>query len=148
MAGRVGAVSWPEPTRKDHDAFCGTEGWRLVRNARGRTGTHHITYELDLPDGRILRTRISHPPDRSTYGPGMWKHILRDQLQVDEPDFWACARDGIKPDRGLPEPPATALPAELAHLLITRVGMAESEVAAMGKDEAVDRLNQYWTGRS
>jgi hypothetical protein len=38
----------------------------------GRTGTHHVTYELDLIDGGVLRTRISHPVDRSSYGRSMW----------------------------------------------------------------------------
>src|SRR4051794_37351203 len=85
-----GPVSRPQPTRDHHDRFCRIEGWRQVRNARGGTGTHHVTYELDLPDGRILRTRISHPVDRSTYGPAIWNHVLRDQLQVDEATFWAC----------------------------------------------------------
>lgn len=145
MAGRAGAVSWPEPTRKDHEAFCRNEGWRKVRDARGRTGTHHLTYELQLPDGRVLRTRISHPPDRSTYGPRMWHHILRDQLHVDQAEFWACARDGEKPGRGVPEPPAAALPAELVLLLISRVGLSDDEVRAMTKDEAVARVQRYWT---
>jgi len=53
-------------------------------------------------------------------------------------------RDGIKPDRGVPEPPPEALPAELVRLLIARVGLAEPEVAAMSKAEAVERLNRYW----
>src|SRR5256885_17060814 len=101
-------TSWPPPTRKDHETFCEVEEWRRVRDARGRPGTHHVTYELDLVDGRILRTRISHPVDRSGYGPSMWKHILRDQLDVDEPSFWACVQDGVKPDRGTPAPPAEA----------------------------------------
>ena len=57
-------MSWPQSTRQDHEKFCGAEGWGLVRDARGRTGTHHVTYELGLPDGRVLRTRISHPVDR------------------------------------------------------------------------------------
>jgi len=40
------------------------------------------------------------------------------------------------------------LPAELVALLTRRVGHAEHEVAAMTKEEAVARLNQYWsTGR-
>ncbi len=116
-----------------------------MRDARGRTGTHHVTYELDLVDGRTLRTRISHPVDRSNYGQSIWKHILRDQLDVDEPAFWSCAQDGVKPDRGKPEPPAEALPADLVHMLISRVGLPESEVAGMGKDEAVARLQSYWT---
>lgn len=83
-------MSWPAPTRADHDTFCRTEGWTRVRDATGHTGTQHITDELSLPDGRILRTRISHPPNRTTYGLRMWAHILRDQLCVDEATFWAA----------------------------------------------------------
>jgi hypothetical protein len=75
----------------------------------------------------------------------MWKHILRDQLDVDEPEFWSCVKDGVKPSRGTPEPPAEALPADLVYMLISRVGLAESEVAGMSKDEAVARLQSYWT---
>lgn len=138
-------MTWPAPTRKDHDTFCRAEGWRPVRDARGRTGTHHVTYELVLPDGRILRTRVSHPVDRSNYGPSLWRHILRDQLQVAEADFWACVHDGDTPDRGLPQPPAGALPADLVHLLISRVGIPETEVAAMTKQDAVARVQRYWT---
>jgi hypothetical protein len=138
-------MSWPQATRQAHEGFCDVEGWKPVRDARGRTGTHHVTYEFALPDGRILRTRISHPVDRSTYGHSLWSHILRDQLQVSEPEFWSCVRDGVKPDRGMPEPPARALPADLAYMLINRVGLSDSEVAAMSKAEAVERLNRYWT---
>lgn len=144
MAAGIREVTWPERTRKDHDAFCRAEGWRLVRDARGRTGTHHVTYELDLPDGRVLRTRISHPPDRTGYGKSIWRHILRDQLHVSEEEFWACARDGVRPDRGGPVVPSHALPADLVHLLIARVGLREAEVAAMTRDEAVARLQRYW----
>lgn len=138
-------MSWPQPTRKDHDTFCRVEQWRQVRDARGRTGTHHVTYELDLPDGRTLRTWISHPVDRADYGPSLWRHILRDQLQVDDDVFWRCVQDGIKPDRGAPTPPVEALPAELVHLLISRVGLPESEVAGMTKAAAAARLQRYWT---
>jgi hypothetical protein len=138
-------VSWPAPSRKDHEAFCEAEEWQRARDARGRTGTYHVTYEVGLADGRILRARISHPVDRSGYGPSLWSHILRDQLQVTEAEFWACVRDGVKPGRGVPEVPATALPADLVHMLISRVGLAEAEVAAMSKDEAVARLQRYWT---
>ncbi|WP_275291435.1 cytotoxic translational repressor of toxin-antitoxin stability system [Amycolatopsis sp. La24] len=138
-------TSWPHPTRADHEKFCQVEEWRRVRDARGRTGTHHLTYELDLVDGRILRTRVSHPADRSGYGPSIWKHILRDQLEVEEPAFWSCVQDGVKPDRGMPEPPAEALPADLVYLLLSRVGLEEAEVAGMSKAEAVARAQRYWT---
>jgi hypothetical protein len=104
-----------------------------------------VTYELHLHDGRILRTRISHPVNRETYGPGIWSHILRDQLDVDQATFWACVQDGEKPDRGAPEPPPEALPADLVHSLLTKVRLSEADVAAMSKEEAIARMQQYWT---
>ncbi|MFV2087505.1 hypothetical protein [Micromonospora sp. LOL_021] len=61
-------MTWPQPVRQAHEKFCQHEQWTRVRDARGRTGTHHVTFELGLADGRILRTRLSHPVDRSVYG--------------------------------------------------------------------------------
>jgi hypothetical protein len=97
-----------------------------------------------LPDGRILRTRISQPPDRSTYGVSAWHHVLRDQLGVTEAEFWACVNDGVMPQRGIIEAPKEAVPAEIIYLLVNRVGIPEAEVARLDKDEAIARLNQYW----
>jgi len=141
-------MKWPVPTRADHQRFCETEGWTRVRDARGRSGTHHVTYELALPDGRVLRTRISHPPDRTGYGRSLWAHVLRDQLDVDEERFWACVHDGVLPDRGVSPGRPGALPADLVHLLIHRVGLVESEVAEMSRIEAIARLEKFWTGGS
>jgi hypothetical protein len=78
----------------------------------------------------------------------MWSHILRDQLDVDQATFWACVQDGEKPDRGAPEPPPEALPADLVHLLLTKVRLSEADVAAMSKEEAIARMQQYWTNGS
>ena len=99
-------TTWPQPTRADHEKFCQVEGWQRVRDAKGRAGVHNVTYELVLWDGQVLRTRISHPPDRTTYGPAIWSHLLRDQLKVDQYAFWACVKEGKLPDRGAPRPPA------------------------------------------
>jgi hypothetical protein len=137
--------TWPQPTREDHERFCQLEGWQRVRDAKGRTGTHHVTYELVLWDGQVLRTRISHPPDRTVYGASIWSHILRDQLKVDQETFWACVQDGTRPDRGAPAPPSEALPADLVHLLLTRVGLTEDDVRRLSRPEAIARLQQYWT---
>lgn len=137
-------MTGPAPTRADHERFCLVEGWIRVRDAKSRTGTHHVTYELTLPDGRVLRTRISRPPDRTGYGPSLWAHILRDQLQVDEEIFWACVRDERRPDRGVPVISENALPADLVHLLLTRVGLREGEVRSLTKAEAIARLERYW----
>jgi hypothetical protein len=138
-------MTWPAATRSDHETFCVTEGWEPVRDSQGRTGTHHVTYELHLHDGRILRTRISHPPGRTTYGKSLWSHILRDQLDVTDAEFWACVRDKVKPDRGKPALPAEALPADLVHLLITRLGLREAEIATMNKADAIARMQEYWS---
>ncbi|HET9519322.1 MAG TPA: hypothetical protein VFO77_16485 [Actinoplanes sp.] len=134
-------------TRQDHAAFCATEKWTVVTNARRRQTGHHETYELRLPDGRILRTRISRPVNRDTYGPSMAAHILRDQLDVTAEEFWRWVHDGVPPPRGAPAPPAAALPLELVHLLVHRAGVPESEVARMTQDEAVARLRRYWATR-
>ena len=44
-------MSFPAPTREAHLRFCTTEGWELVRSARGAGSTHHDTFELALPTG-------------------------------------------------------------------------------------------------
>jgi hypothetical protein len=138
-------VRRPQPARADHDKFCRIEDWDRVRDARGNTGTHHVTYELALPDGRILRTRVSHPVDRSDYGPALWRHILRDQLVVTDAEFWACVRDRVKPDRGGgPAASARSIPADVVYQLIHRVGLSDAEVAKLGRDEAIERLRQHW----
>jgi hypothetical protein len=142
---RAEVIFRPAPTRQDHRTFCETEGWELVRDARGRASGHHAhTYELQLYDGKILRTRISDPPDGSTYGKSIWSHILHDQLNVDEQAFWACVRDGVKPERGEPEVPPEALPADLVHLLITRLGLSAAEFALMSREEAIAKMQQSW----
>ncbi len=120
------------PTREDHDTFCVTEKWALVRGASGKPVTHHRTYELALWDGRILRTRISKPVDKSDYGPSMWSHILREQLQVSSDVFWACVDDGILPDRGGPRPVDVkkAVPLYLREQLRT-FGVPDKEILAL-----------------
>jgi hypothetical protein len=76
----------------------------------------------------------------------MWASILRDQLDVTPDEFWACALDRVVPARSAPDfmADADALPAQLVYLLIHQAKVPEPEVAAMSRDEAVARLNQYW----
>jgi hypothetical protein len=132
-----------KPTRKDHQSFCLTEGWTQVRNARGKGG-HHVTFELTLPDGQVLRTRISHPPNRQTYGPSIWAHILRDQLQVSEDEFWACVREKNVPRRSRAELAMPSIPAGVVAQLLSH-GVEESEVRLMSRVEAIERLNLIWS---
>ncbi len=137
--------AWPQPTRADHERFVINEGWREVPSR------HHETYEVELPDRRVLRTRISRPPDKTTYGPRMWAHILRDQLDVTAEEFWTCVREGIPPDRtpdDAREDVDGAIPVEVVNLLIARVGLTRRDISSMTRQEAISRLNEYWsTGR-
>ena len=137
--------SGPRPTRADHQRFVADEGWQRVAS------THHETFELLLPDGRVFRTRISRPPNRTTYGPRRWSHLLRDQLGATADEFRACVRDGVVPDP-TPDDAAEeideAIPVDVVSLLIGRVGLSRGDLIGMTRDEAISRLNEYWaTGR-
>ncbi|MFD9132821.1 cytotoxic translational repressor of toxin-antitoxin stability system [Streptomyces bottropensis] len=133
-------VSWPAPDRDSHQKFCENDQWQPVHR-----GGDHDRYELALFDGRVLRTRISYPVDRRTYGRAIWGQILRHQLCVNESDFWTCVHDGVRPDRGAPAQPQESVPVRLAFQLIHEVKLPEEVVARMSKQEAVDRMNEYWT---
>ncbi len=138
-------MSHPAPTRRDHLRFCEIEGWSVVRAGTGRRSTHHETYEIELLDGRILRTRISRPPDRTGYGAALWSHILRDQLQVSPEEFWHCLRTNEPPARSTAPTPHDAIPTDLAYLLKTRLGLTDQQLAAMSRQTAIERAQQYWT---
>jgi hypothetical protein len=137
-------MTWPPGTWQAHERFCIAEAWDRVRDARGRTGSHHVTYELVLADGSILRTRISHPVDRTDYGPSLWNHILRDQLAVSAEEFWSCVNDGVLPARSVVAPAPESLPADLVHLLVHRVGLSSAEIASMTRAQAIERLQRHW----
>lgn len=131
-------------SRDDHEKFCVTEQWELVVNARGKPVRHHATYRLVLTDGRVLRTRISRPVDRTTYSSSIWNHILQDQLAVGDDEFWACVEDGVMPARGTAPVLESALPLALVWQLTHTAGIDEAVVAGMTKEQAVQALNDYW----
>ncbi len=131
----------PPATREAHDQFCENEKWTLVRGATGRPVTHHRTYELDLWDGRILRTRISRPIDKTDYAASMWSHILKNQLEVTAEAFWACVNRGVVPDRGKPDSPdvTKAIPLFLRQALRER-GVDDATILALDPASAAALL--------
>lgn len=135
----------PPATRADHETFCTTEGWAARKRATGKRGSHHVNYELVLPDGTILYTRISHPVDGTDYGPSIWAHILRDQLHVTADEFWNCVQNEVLPDRGQPPEVAEAIPLGVIRALIHEAHIPEAEVRAMTKAEAIARLSEFYT---
>ena len=134
-------------SRRDHHRFCQAEGWTEIRNARGQKVRHHITYELELSDGAVLRTRISRPANAESYGPNLWSTILRHQLCVTEVEFWACVKDKAPPDRGFVpvQLPANPLPAQLVAQLIYDAKVPEAEVSAMSLERAMERMIEHWS---
>lgn len=132
------------PTRADHEKFCINEDWSLVRNTRGNQG-HHMTYELVLSDGATLRTRISHPVNRTDYGPSLWSHVLKDQLQVTESEFWDCVSDKKLPQRSTPMPVRPGIPAGVVYQLITKFHLPENEVMKLTPKQAIAKLNDFWS---
>ncbi len=135
----------PPATRTDHETFCTTEGWVERTRANGKRGSHHVSYELPLPHGQILYTRVSHPVDRTDYGPSIWGHILRDQLQVSPEEFWDCVDNQVRPNRGQAQPVAEAIPLGIIRTLIQEAHISEVEVHSMTKTEAIARLAAFYT---
>lgn len=139
----------PIATRQDHERFCITEEWTKRKTATGKTGTHHVNFELALPDGRILLTRVSHPVDRTGYGASLWGHILRDQLDVTAQEFWDCVEEKIRPNRGAaPAPPTGAIPLGVVSTLIERFHIPEAEVRAMTKEQAIQRMVECYSAQN
>jgi hypothetical protein len=134
-------------SRRDHDRFCQVEQWSEVRNARGKKVGHHVTYELELPDGPILRTRVSRPANNTTYGASLWNLILTEQLCVSEQEFWDCVSNKNLPKRGFgaAETQGAALPAQLVHQLIHDLGVPEREIVVMTLERATELMVAYWS---
>lgn len=109
---------------------------------------HHSTWELPLPDGRVLRTRISRPVDNTDYGPRLWGQILKDQLEVGEPQFWECVNDRRRPVRvadTVEIPDKEPIPLGVVEKLTRLVGLGPDEIEHMTRDQAVARLNTFWS---
>lgn len=134
---------YPTATRDDHDTFCTTERWTLVRGATGRPVDHHRTYKLSTPDGRVLRTRISKPVDRTDYSRGMWSKILREQLEVTGEQFWICVKDGLPPTREIPAKPRPGIPYYLLREL-TRLGLTPEAAALLTEEQAKQTIADHW----
>jgi hypothetical protein len=45
----------------------------------------------------------------------------------------------------MPTPPPESLPADLVHLLISRIGVTEAEVSVMSREDAIGRMQRYWS---
>lgn len=69
------------PRFRELKAYCEKNGWALIRK------TDHYYYEKVLPDGRVLRTRVSMALHKEIPRQ-LWQRILSRQLQVTEEEFY------------------------------------------------------------
>jgi hypothetical protein len=127
-------------TFRDLAAYLDRDGWveepSLARGRR-RTGDHR-RYTTEIAGGAILRTKVSHALGNEI-GADLFRHILRDQLQVDEARFWAVVRGHAQVSPDAPPPTAHTIPAWLVQRLLFTVRLSEAEVRALTKDEALER---------
>lgn len=132
------------PSFRDLSHYLQVEGWEDKDKASGKkTGDHH-RYVFTTPTGERLFTKLSHGRGE-IHDPGLFEHILREQLFIDEVQFWAAVDHEIRPTRPSPTPinPEGALDAKLARNLLTKVKLAPSQLVGMTRDEAI-KLWQEW----
>ena len=142
-------TKFPAATKNDHHDFCDHESWEVVRGAKGKPVTHHVTFKLQLRSGKVLRTRISHPINDQPYGANVFSHILRDQLEVTKDVFWACVTDRVLPERegAQRELPGNALPLGLA-MELRRLGATDHEIAELTPVTAAERLAELYSAEA
>lgn len=67
------------PSWRELKRFCERDKWELYKD------TDHYYYRKKMDDGSLKRTKVSK--GAGEIPKGLWKHILKKQLQVDEEYF-------------------------------------------------------------
>jgi hypothetical protein len=133
------------PTYAQLRRFCEVDGWTDLTKQGGRRRRHHLRYAKVLSGGRALYTRVSLGAG-SIDDHGLFKHILRDQLEVTEEQFWVAVDNGVAPERPgarrSERPAGSYLDYSVVKGLLA-AGYTEQQIAAMTKDEAVDLLDYF-----
>lgn len=136
------------PTFRDLKTYLEREGgWEevpVLARGRRRLGDHR-RYRKTLPDGSVLRTKVSHALG-DEFGPDLFSHILRAQLRTTMEHF----RD-VLAGRSAGEATASAdrpepIPGWLITRLLYTVGVPEADVRQMTADEARARWEAYTPG--
>jgi len=142
-------------TYGEHRAFVTAEGWEKAGERAG-----HVNYVLRVnPPSAVLRTGISHGADSIEYfSPGIRSTIVHQQLQVTQAEFWACVREGKRPQRrrdgysvGLRGPEDAPPPPQNPRLLRElerEFGEPPAEVAHMSDTELRAYLVVLWDRRA
>lgn len=132
------------PTFHELIRFVQIEGWEDKDKKSGKKKGDHHRYVFTTPTGERLYTRISHGKGQ-IHDPDLFAHILRDQLSINEEQFWAAVDHGKKPIRQTPPPiqMSGALDAKLVRNLITKVKVNPIQLEGITQQEAIS-VWQEW----
>lgn len=132
------------PNFRDLIRYVQVEGWEDKDKSSGKKKGDHHRYVFTTPTGERLFTKVSHGRGQ-IHDQGLFEHILREQLFIDEEQFWAAVDGGIRPTR--PSPALAnlegALDAKLVRNLLTKVKVPPSQLVGMTREEAI-KLWQEW----
>lgn len=125
------------PTYQELMRFVQVEEWE---------DSNHHRFVFTTPTGERLYTRISHGKGQIN-NPDLFQHILRDQLGIDESQFWAAVDRGEKPARAPHALIQTsgALDAKLVRNLITKVKVSPNELVGMNEQVAISLWQEWLT---
>ncbi|MBI3428951.1 MAG: hypothetical protein HY050_02615 [Actinobacteria bacterium] len=134
------------PTYKELKRYVEVEGWEDKDKKSSKKKSDHHRYVFTTPTGARLYTRVSHGNEQ-IYDQEFFGRILRDQLCIDEAQFWAAVDKGVKPRRPMPVSASQqeGIDAKLARNLIAKVGLGPSDLVDMSQEDAV-RIWQEWLG--
>lgn len=138
------------PTFRDLKTYLERDGgWEEVSSTgRGRRRVgDHWRYRKTLPDGTVLRTKVSHALG-DEIGPDLLGHIVRDQLRTTMENFSEVVAGRSTSEAPAPEPQVEPIPGWLVARLIYTVGIPEAEVREMSAKEARARWEAFTRGES
>lgn len=135
------------PTFRDLKTYLERDGdWKEIPSlARGRRRVgDHWRFRKTLPDGTVLRTKVSHALG-DEIGPDLLGHIVRDQLHTTMKHFRDVVA-GRATKRAAAKPRVAAIPGWLITRLIHTVGIPEAEVRGMSAKVARARWERFARG--
>lgn len=130
------------PTWAEIEEFCRKDGWKELRES------DHRFFQKVLGDATVLETHTSFAPGK-TMRPGRFKAILRDQLKVDDDQFWEVLRTGKPAHRPAPlsAAPQVRHPAHVVRVLKQELHKTEEEIAQLSPDGARRLVEAHWSRR-
>lgn len=138
------------PTFRDLQTYLERDGgWEEIPNlARGRRRVgDHWRYRKILPDGTVLRTKVSHALG-GEIGRDLLAHIVRDQLRTTMEHFRDVVAGRATDEAAASEPQVEPIPGWLVVRLIYTAGIREAEVRRMSAEDARGKWGAFTRGES